>query len=60
MPSPTSTSPSQKLARSQRRVRQLMKVYNRPNLPPEAKEKLRHALDLQRRVVRLRQKAQNG
>ena len=51
------TTPAQKLARSRRRLQYLKKMQKRPNLSAKAKKQLPGLIEMQDRVVRMRERA---
>ena len=50
------TTPEQKLARSRRRLQSLKELQKRPNLSPEGQKKLPGLIEMQERVIRMREK----
>lgn len=53
------TTPAQKLARSRRRLKYLREMQKRPILSAIAKKQLPGLIEMQERVVRMRQKKLN-
>ena len=51
------TTPPSKHARSRRRLQSLKELQKRPNLSPEGKKKLPGLIEMQERVVRIRERA---
>ncbi len=49
-------SPEQKLARSRTRLLYLKELQKRPNLSPEGQKKLPGLIEMQERVVRMRER----
>ncbi len=50
-------SPEQKLARSRTKLQSLKELGQRKNLSPEGKKKLPGLIEMQERVIRMREKA---
>jgi len=50
-------SPEQKLAQARTKLQSLKKLQKRPNLSPEGQKKLPGLIEMQERVIRMREKS---